>query len=156
MNPILDRNPRVQWSFWISAGLAVTGGIAPLLLAVGGPNRIGGVAIPFAVAAGAMAVNALMYRQGRPLATLLYFIAGLAIVYGMLFMVSTPLRLAVVGVCPASPAPCPAGLERPFSSGESTGLSVGIAFGVLAILVGFFGLLTLYRVRPKPPNSPSA
>lgn len=155
MNPMVDRDLRVQVSFWVSAGLALTGGIAPLLLAVGGPNRVAGAAIPFAVAAGVMAVAALMYRQGRPLATLLYFIAGLAIVYGMLFMVATPLRLAVVNTCPAAPAPCPAGYERAFSSGEATGLNVGIAFGVLAILAGFFGLLILYRSQRKPPDIPS-
>jgi hypothetical protein len=151
MDPLLERDPRVQWAFWISAGLALTGGVAPLLFAVGGPNRIAGAAIPFAVAAGAMVVAALMYRQGRPLTTVLYFIAGLAIVYGMLLMIATTLRLAVVSTCPAAPAVCPPGYERAFSSGESTGMSVGIALGVLAILAGFFGLLVLFRSRRKPP-----
>src|SRR2546425_4755543 len=83
-----DREPRTMWAFWIAAGLALTGGLAPLLLGTGG--RVSGVIIPFAVAAAAMAVNALMYRQGKPLAAVLYFIAGLAIVYGLLSALAVP------------------------------------------------------------------
>jgi hypothetical protein len=150
MPPILDRDPRVLWSFWIAAGLALTGGLGPLLFAAGGPNRIGGVIVPYSVAAAAMVVSALMYRQGRPLPTILYFIAGVAIVYGMLMMLATPLRLAVVGSCPPAPAQCASGLEVPFSSGESTGFAFAVALGVGSILVGFFGLFILFR-RPKPP-----
>jgi hypothetical protein len=152
MPPLLDRDPRVLWSFWIAAGLAVTGGLGPLLFAAGGPNRIGGVIAPYGVAAAAMAVDALFYRHGRPLATLLYFVAGVAIVYGMLMMLATPLRLAVVGSCPPPPAVCSSGLEVPFSGGESTGFAFAVAFGVVSIVVGFFGLFMLFRRRPKPPS----
>ncbi len=151
---MLDRDPRVLWAFWLACGLAITGGIAPLLLAAGGPNRIAGGIIPFTVAAGAMAANALMYRRGRPLATAFYFLAGVAIVYGMLAVFAVPLRLAVVGTCPAPPAVCPVGLERGFSSGESTGFTVAVFMGVLSIMSGFFGLLMLYRRRSKPPVAP--
>jgi hypothetical protein len=151
MPPLLDRDPRVLWSFWIAAGLAVTGGLGPLLLAAGGPNRIGGVIVPYAVAAAALAVDALMYRQGRPLATLLYFVAGVAIVYGMLMMLATPLRLAVVGSCQPPPSACSAGLELPWSAGESNGFAFAVAVGVVSIVVGFFGLFMLFRRRPKPP-----
>ena len=42
--------------------------------------------------------------RGRSLAATLYFVAGLAIVYGILAMVAVPLRLAVVGTCPPAPA----------------------------------------------------
>jgi hypothetical protein len=144
-----NRETRVLWSFWLACGLAATGGIAPLLLAAGGPNRIAGAVIPFAVAAIAMAANALTYHQGRPLATALYFVAGIALVYGMLSIIAVPLRLAVVGTCPPAPAICPAGFERPFTTGEGSGLAIGIAMGTLAILVGFFGLLMLFRIRPQ-------
>jgi len=144
-----NREARVLWSFWLACGLAATGGIAPLLLAAGGPNRIAGAVIPFAVAAIAMGANALMYHQGRALATGLYFIAGIALVYGMLSMIAVPLRLAVLGTCAPAPAICPAGFERPFTTGEGSGLAIGIAMGTLAILVGFFGLLMLFRIRPQ-------
>lgn len=142
------------WSFWIACGLAITGGILPLLLAAGGTNRIAGAAIPLGVAAVAFAAAALLYPQGRPLATALYFVAGMALVYGMLLMIAVPLRLAVIGTCDPVPALCPSGFERPMSGGEDSGLAIGVAMGTLAILVGFFGLLMLYRIRPKVATPP--
>lgn len=142
------------WSFWIACGLAVTGGILPLLLGAGGTNRIGGAAIPFGVAAMALVAAALLYRQGRPLATALYFVAGMALVYGMLTMIAVPLRLAVIGTCDPAPAICPAGFERPMTGGEDSGLAIGVAMGTLAILVGFFGLLMLFRIRPQAATPP--
>jgi hypothetical protein len=149
------RESRVLWSFWIACGLAATGGLAPLLLAAGGTNRIAGVAIPFGVAAVALAVDALMYHQGRPLATALYFLAGIALVYGMLSMIAVPLRLAVLGTCSSTLAVvCPPGSERPLTSGENSGLAIGIALGTIAILVGFFGLLMLFRIKPQPSTPP--
>ncbi len=136
-----------MWAFWIACGLAVTGAVLPLLLGAGTSSRISGVAIPFAVAAVAFAVNALMYHQGRPLAALLYFISGLAIVYGVLAMLAVPLRLAVVGTCPPTQATCPANFERGLTVAENAGISIAVAMGLLAILTGFFGLLMLYRRR---------
>jgi hypothetical protein len=134
-----------MWAFWIACGLTITGAVLPLLLVVGTSSRISGVAIPFAVAAVAFAVNALIYHQGRPLAAVLYFIAGLAIVYGILALLTVPLRLAVVGTCPASQASCPSNFERVLTVSEDAGLTIAVAMGVLAILTGFFGLLMLYR-----------
>jgi hypothetical protein len=149
------REPRVLWSFWIACGLAATGGLAPLLLAAGGTNRIAGVVIPFGLAALALAVDALMYHQGRPLATALYFVAGIALVYGMLQMIQVPLLLAVLGNCSSTASvACPPGSVQPLTSGENSGLAVGIAMGILAILVGFFGLLMLFRIRPQPSTPP--
>ena len=154
MDPISQREPRVLWSFWIACGLAVSGAILPLVLAAGGTNRIGGAAIPFGVAAMALAAAALLYNRGRPLATALYFIAGMALVYGMLTMIAVPLRLAVIGTCDPAPAICPSGFERPMSGGEDSGLAIGVAMGTLAILVGFFGLLMLFRLRPQTAPPP--
>ncbi|HEY8816789.1 MAG TPA: hypothetical protein VIP57_17035 [Candidatus Dormibacteraeota bacterium] len=142
------------WSFWIACGLAVTGAILPLLLAAGGSNRIAGAAVPFGVGAAALAGAALLYHQGRPVATALYFIAGLALVYGMLAMIAVPLRLAVIGTCDPAPAICLSGVEPPMSGGEDSGLAIGVAMGTLAILVGFFGLLMLFRIRPQATTAP--
>ena len=144
------RESRVVWSFWIACGLAVTGGLAPFVFALGGTNRIAGAIIPFAVAAIALGAAALTYHQGRQIATALYFVAGIALVYAMLSLIAVPLRLAVVGTCPAPPAACPTGFEHPFTTGEGSGFAIGIAMGTLAILVGFFGLLMLYRIRTQP------
>jgi hypothetical protein len=155
MDDLLEKDARVLWSFWLACALAVTGGLAPLVLASGGPNRLAGAIIPYLVAAGASAANALMWRRGKSLATALYFVAGVAIVYGMLLMFAVPLRLAVTGTCPDPPAVCPAGLERGFSTGETTGFTLAVLMGVLSILAGFFGLMMLYRRKPKwQPTSP--
>jgi hypothetical protein len=110
--------------------------------------------IPFAVAAILLAASALLHAQGRPITTLLYFLASLAIVYGMLAILTLPLRLAVIGTCPPAPAACTSGLERPMTSGESTALGLTIGLGIVAILTGFFALVTLYRrVAPGSPAS---
>ena len=155
MDELPEGDPRVLWSFWLSCGLAASGGLAPLLLAAGGPNRLAGAILPYAVAAVAMALNALMYKRGRSLAAILYFLAGVAIAYGMLLMFSVPLRLSVTGTCPEPPEVCPPGIERGFSSGEATGFTIAVIVGMLSILSGFFGLLIYYRrMRPQPLPPP--
>jgi hypothetical protein len=154
MDSTLERDARVLWSFWLACGLAVTGGLAPLVLASGGPDRLATVIVPYLVAAGASAANALMYQRGKSLATVLYFLAGVAIVYGMLMMFAVPLRLAVTGTCPDPPAACPPGLERGFSSGEVTGFTLAVLMGVFSILSGFLGLMLLYRRKPKWQATP--
>jgi len=155
MDSTASRESRVLWSFWIACGLSVTGGIAPLLLAASGPDRIAGVVVPFGVAAVAMGANALMFHQGKPLATGLYFIGSLALVYGMLSMIAVPLRLAVLGTCSSSAAlACPPGSELPLTTGENSALAISIAMGTIAILVGFFGLLMLFRIKPQFATPP--
>jgi hypothetical protein len=162
------RDQRVMWAFWIAAALTAIGAVAPLSFSIGAHSRLQGVIIPFGIAAVALGINAAMYHQGRSLAATLYFIAGLAIVYGILAMVAVPLRLAVVGTCPPEPARCPLGFEQPMTSAENSGLALASFCGVLAIFVGFYGLLMLYRrlgggARPrrgllwpaKPPAQPA-
>ena len=147
---------RVLWAFWLACVLSVVAGVAPTVFG-GGSNRIGGVVIPFAVAAVLLAACALFYSQGRLIATLLYFLASLAIVYGMLAMLTLPLRLAVIGTCPPLPATCAAGFDRPLTTGESNALGLAVGLGIVAILTGFFGLVTLYRrdtVARVPPSAP--
>src|SRR5437879_10511136 len=134
-----------MWAFGIAAGLAVIGALAPLAFTVGGHTRISGVAIPFGVAAVALAINAVTYHQGRTVAVAVYFVAGLAVVYGILAMLAVPLRLAVVGTCPAAPAHCPAGFEPPLTSGENSGLGTATFCAILAIFIGLHGLVMLHR-----------
>jgi len=157
---------RAMWAFWIAAAIAAVGAVAPLSFSIGAHSRLQWVIVPFGIAAVVLGINAVMYHQGRSLAATLYFLAGLAIVYGILAMVAVPLRLAVVGTCPPSPARCPLGYEQPMTSAENSGLALASFCGVLAIFVGFYGLLMLYRrlgVRPrrsilwpaKPPAKPA-
>jgi len=157
---------RAMWAFWVAAALAAIGAVAPLSFSIGAHSRLQWVIVPFGIAAVVLGINAVMYHQGRSLAAALYFFAGLAIVYGILAMVAVPLRLAVVGTCPPAPARCPLGYEQPLTSAENSGLALASFCGILAIFVGFYGLLMLYRrlgVRPrqrslwpaKPPAQPA-
>jgi hypothetical protein len=155
-----DADQRVTWAFWAASGLVAIGAVAPIALTAGAHSRLANVIIPFGLAAIAFGADAFMYRQGRPVAVTLYFVAGLAIVYGILTMLAVPLRLAVLGTCPTAPAQCPVGFEQPLTSGENSGLGVATFCGVLAIFVGFYGLLVLYRRRrggtgPQPALWPS-
>lgn len=139
------------WAFWAAAGLAAVAGLMPLVFA-GPSTRLGGALIPFVVAALAFGACALTYGQGRIFTAIIYFIAGLAVVFALLSLFSLPLRLAVLGTCPAAPAPCPTGLPRPLSDAENTGMGVASVMGILAVFVGFLGLAVLYR-RPSVPAS---
>ncbi len=152
----MDRVGRVgrqAWTLWVAAGLVVVGGLAPFVFG-GTSSRVDGVVVPFLIGAIVLAACALLPNLGRSLVAILYFLAGLAIVYGLLSMFSLPIRLAVLGTCPMLPRPCTSGLPRPLTDGENTGLGVAAACGILAILVGFLGLVTVYRRPVVAPVAP--
>jgi hypothetical protein len=144
---------RLVWSLWLAAGIAFIGGLTPLVFG-GTSSRLAGVAVPFTVAAAAFAGCALAHNQGRLFTSLLYFVGGLAIVYGLLSMFAVPLQLAVLGSCPVVPDPCSSGLPRALSGGENTGLGAATAFGLVAIFVGFFGLMVIFRRAMAPFATP--
>lgn len=148
MNSTSDKDSSVAWSFWAACVLAAAGGVAPLALGAGFGSRISGVLLPFAFAAAAMAVNALFHQYGRLFTILVYFVSGIAIVYGVLGMVAVKLTLMIAGSCEPAPAACPPGFERPLTSSEETAINVVIVLGGLALLAGFFGLMVVYRRRP--------
>lgn len=153
--PASNTEQRMLWSFWLACGLAIAAGAAPFVFG-GGSSRLGGALVPFAIAAILLGACALFYNQGKSITALLYFLASVTVVYGMLSILALPLRLAVIGTCPPAPAACGPGLERPLTSGESTALGFAIGIGIVAILTGFFGLVTLYRRKaaPPPPTPP--
>lgn len=155
MDQNVERDPRVMWIFAVSALIVIIGAVAPVALTAGSENRLNIVAIPYVIAAIALAVNAFMYTQGRLIAAALYFIAGLAIVYGILSMLSVPLRLAVAGTCPTSEATCPLGFEHPLTNGETNGLDTATICGILAIFIAFYGLAMVYRRRKPAPTTPA-
>lgn len=146
---------RARWAFWLTCALSAIASVELLVLG-GGFGRLGAPIISFAIAALASGACALLYTRGRQIASLLYFLASLAIVYGILAMLTLPLRLAVIGTCPPAPAACGTGLERSLTSGESNALELAIALGIAAILSGYFGLAMLRRreVRPLPSPTP--
>ena len=152
MNHDLPHNVIVERAFWVASATAVVGAVAPLVAAIGHTNRLAPVFFPFAIAALAMGALALFYQQGKTIAALVYFVAGLAIAYGMLLLLSVPMRLAVLGSCPPAPQRCASGLELQLSPAEGTGLTIAVAFGLLSLFAGFVGLAALYRQRaPAPP-----
>src|SRR5260370_31253992 len=118
MEQSAEQDPRSVWIFWVAAALVAGGGVAPLASS-GIQGRVSGVAIPFAIAAVALGANALFHHQGRPIAVALHFIAGLAIVYGILAMLAVPLRLPGLGTRLPTPARRPAGLEPPPTPGDA-------------------------------------
>jgi hypothetical protein len=127
----------------------------PLVLG-GSSSRLVGAVIPFTIGAIGFAATALLHNQSRAPVAILYFLAGLAIVYGLMSMVSLPIRLAALGSCPAAPAPCTSGLPRVLSAGENNGMGAAAAFGLVSLFVGFFGLVTIYRRHAPAPFTPPA
>jgi hypothetical protein len=146
---------RIVWAFWIACGLTAVGAIVPFVLG-GTSSRMNGVVLPYALGAIALGACAVLHRRGRLTITALYFLASLAIVYGMLAMIAVPVRLAVVGTCPPEPVRCALGLERPLTSAEDTAMSFAIGMGIVAILTAFFGLVVLYRQTAIGPLTPRA
>src|SRR5260370_42385640 len=132
---------RAMWAFWIAAAIAAVGAVPPVSSSIGAHSRLQWVIVPFGIAAVVLGINAVMYHQGRSLAATLYFLAGLAIVYGILAMVAVPLRLAVVGTCPPSPARGPLRYKQPMTSAENRGLALASFCGVVAILRRLFSLV---------------
>lgn len=154
MNQELQHSALVERAFWVAAGLAVVGAVLPLLVTIGQTNRLSAAFFPFAAAAIGMGALALFYRHGRALSALVFFVCGLAIAYGMLLILSVPLRMAVLGSCPRPPAPCTGNLEFQLSPAENTALTIAVGFGVMALFAGFVGLSALYRQRVAAPAAP--
>ena len=148
------KEPKLIWSFWAAAAFVALGGAIPFLVG-GSSSRIATVFIPFAIAALAFAACALVHEQGRVITSVLYLLAGLAIVYGFLTMFALPLQLAVLGTCPVAPQPCPSGLQHALTVSENTGIGAAAAFGIAALFIGFFGLAVVYRrSAAAPPATP--
>jgi hypothetical protein len=151
--PEAARDQRLIWSFWLAAGIVLVGGLLPVVFG-GTSSRIAGVILPFAVAAAGFAACALLNTQSRLVVAIIYFLAGLAIVYGLMSIFSLPVRLAALGSCPVAPQPCTTGLPRALSDAENNGIGSAAAFGIAALFVGFFGLVTVYRRTALPQFAP--
>ncbi len=153
MNQAAANEQRLVWSLWAAVALAVIGGLMPFVFG-GTSSRVTSALVPFLVGAVAIAACAVVHAQSRTFAAILFFVGGLAIMFGLLTMFSLPVRLAVLGTCPALPAPCPTGLPRPLTDGENTGMGAAAAFGLLAVFLGFYGLVTLFRRPVVEPAAP--
>lgn len=145
---------RVIWALWLAAAIVAAGGLMPLVFG-GTSSRIVSAIIPFGIGAIGLAACAVFHSQGRTPVSVIYFVAGLVIVYGLLSIFSLPIRLAALGTCPALPAPCSTGLPRPMTDGENNGIGAAAAFGIAGLLLGFYGLVVAFRrpvlQRATPP-----
>ena len=144
---------RVIWALWLAAAVVAVGGLMPLAFG-GTSSRITSAIIPFGIGAIALAACAVFHSQGRTPISVIYFVAGLAIVYGLLSIFSLPIRLAALGTCPALPAPCSTGLPRPLTDGENNGIGAAAACGIAGLLLGFYGLVTAFRRPLAQPATP--
>lgn len=153
MSSVWKQEPKLIWSFWAAAALVAVGGAVPFLVG-GSSSRIAGVFVPYVIAALAFVACALFHEQGRGVTSAIFLLAGLAIVYGLLTMFALPLQLAVLGTCPVAPAPCPGGLQHSLTLAENTGIGFAAGFGILALFIGFLGLVVVFRRVTAPLQTP--
>src|SRR5260370_8626613 len=114
MPPAANTEQRMLWSFWLACGLAIAAGAARFVFG-GGSSRLGGALVPFAIAAILLGACALFYNQGKSITALLYFMASVTVVYGMLSILALPLRLAAIAPSPPPPPPSTPRLARPLT-----------------------------------------
>lgn len=160
----LTRSPNglstVDWCLLVGCVLSAAGAVIVLAAPAGGTNRISGVALPFALSAVAQVANVLTRRRSGWLSGLLYAVAVLAILYGVILAVSVPLRLAIEGPCQPAPAPCPLGFDLPIRAGENVAVYAAVVSGALSMLITFLALELQFRPRrrwvpdPDDPQKP--
>jgi hypothetical protein len=118
-----------------------------LVAPAGGANRVSGVALPFAVSAVAQLANVLTRRRNGWLSGLLYAVAVLAILYGVILAVSVPLRLTIEGPCQPAPAPCPLGFDLPIRAGETIAVYAAVVCGLVSMVFTFVAVELQFRPR---------
>jgi hypothetical protein len=160
----LTRSPNglsaVDWCLLVGCVLTVAGGVIVLAAPAGGANRVSGVALPFALSAVAQLANVLTRRRSGWLSGLLYTVAVLAILYGVILAASLPLRLTIEGPCQPAPAPCPLGFELPIRAGETIAVYAAVIGGLLSMVINFVAVELQFRPRrsrfpaPDDPQKP--
>jgi hypothetical protein len=146
-----------EWCTWAAAAVALIGAGAVLIAPAGGPNRALTAMWALGLAAALLIANALAWPRMGMLGAIVYGIAALALLYAMLFGLSLPLRLGLLGSCPTGVRDCPIGFEHPITAAESFATNAAVASSALALLLVFsaFELRHLGREtrrrKPQPP-----
>ena len=147
----LTRSPNglsaAHWCLLVGCVLTAVGGVIALVAPAGGANRVSGVALPFAVSAVAQLANVLTRRRNAWVSGLLYGVAVLAILYGVILAVSVPLRLTIEGPCQPAPAPCPLGFDLPIRAGETIAVYAAVFCGLLSMVLNFVAIELQFRPR---------
>jgi hypothetical protein len=147
LTPSPNRLSAVDWCLLVGCVLTAAGGVIVLAAPAGGANRVSGVALPFAVGAVAQLANVLTRRRSGWWSGLLYAVAVLAILYGVILAVSLPLRLTIEGPCQPAPAPCPLGFDLPIRAGETIAVYAAVVCGLLSMVVDFVAVELQFRPR---------
>jgi hypothetical protein len=160
----LTRSPNglstIDWCLLVGCVLSAAVAVIVLVAPAGGTNRISGVALPFALSAIAQVANVLTRRRSGWLSGLLYAVAVLAILYGVILAVSVPLRLTIEGSCQPAPAPCPLGFDLPIRPGENVAVIATVICGALSMVIDFVAVELQFRPRrrwfpaPDDPQKP--
>lgn len=145
---MVSRERLLAYLLWATCGLAVLAAAVVLVLPLGGGvNRLSAAALPFLVAAAAAAVLAYWTQVERWLSLVLYAVGILGLTYGLMVVGSLPLRLTVLGTCPAPPLACPTGFEPAMTGRETLALDFAVALGVIGLLCAVAAMETRYRPR---------
>lgn len=147
MNRQFDPYRVAQWCTWAAGGLAALAALVAVVATAAGPNRDLWVAIPFAIAAGALAAAEL--QRAAWISGLLYAAGVLALLYGIVATLSLPLRLAIEGSCPLSLASCPVGFEHPASAAEMFVVYAASISAALAIVLALVAVEARFRHGPR-------
>jgi hypothetical protein len=147
----LTRSPSglsaADWCLLIGCLLTAAAAVIVLVAPAGGANRVSGVALPFVVSAVAQLANVLTRRRTSWLSGLLYTVAVLAILYGVILAASLPLRLAIEGPCQPAPAPCPLGFDLPIRAGETIAVYAAVICGLVSMVFDFVAVELQFRPR---------
>lgn len=147
----LTRSPNglsaADWCLLVGCVLTAAGGVIVLVAPAGGSNRVSGVALPFAVSAVAQLANVLTRRRNGWLSGMLYAVAVLAMLYGVILAASVPLRLTIEGPCQPAPAPCPLGFDLPIRAGETVAVYAAVVCGLVSMVFNFVAVELQFRPR---------
>lgn len=156
MNRAPDIYRVAQWCTWAACVTALVGAAIALGATAAGPNRIFGVAPPFVIAAGILAVAS--WQRAALVSGLLYGVGILALLYGIVVALALPLRLLIEGTCPLTTTSCPVGFEHPASSTENFVVYSACIAGGLAVVLVLVAIEARFihgprRIpdRPEPP-----
>ncbi len=144
-----NRLTSVDWCLLVGCVVIAAGGVIVLVAPAGGTNRVSGVVVAYAVSAVAQLANVPARRLNSWASGLLYALAVLAILYGVILAVSLPLRLTIEGACQPAPAPCPLGFDVPITAGENVAVFAAVICGAVSMLIVFVAAELQFRPRGR-------
>ncbi len=140
MNGFFGRLRGAEWCTLASILVVLLGAAAVIYPSIGGHDRVLSALPALVVAAASLIANAIAWQRNVWLSAATFGLAGVALLYAMLTVLSLPVRLSVEGTCPRTAGTCPIGYEFPITGSESFSVYAATASCVLALLLVLFGL----------------